>query len=111
VRTVVVTLTAPSKDFSLPDLLSEEGAIDPYEVTLREAVKEATEEYLQGAKAAVAAIAERKQGGQMPAPARGPKGPDAGKGLKPKPPVRPEEPTQAPVSRAVPERVNGPVPA
>ncbi len=110
-RTVVVTLTAPAKNFMLPDLLSEQGAIDPYEATLREAVKGVTEEYLQGAKSAVAAIAERKQGRQEPAPARAPKEPGDGKGARAKPPVRPEEPTQAPVSRAVPERVSGPVSA
>src|SRR5262245_52804316 len=110
VRTVVVTLSAPAKDFLLPDLLSDQGAIDPYEATLREAVKGATESYLRGAKDAVAALAERKQGRQAPAPARPPKEPDAGgKGARPKPAVRPEETPQAPVSRGVTERVNGPV--
>jgi hypothetical protein len=108
VRTVIVTLTAPAKDFLLPDLLSEQGAIDPYEVTLREAVKVATESYLRGAQDAVAAIAARKQGSQVSAPARGPKEPDGGKGAKPKREATLEEMASAPVSRPVPERVNGP---
>jgi hypothetical protein len=110
-RTVVVTLTAPAKDFLLPDLLSEQGAIDPYDAKLREAVKGATEEYLQGAKKAVAAIAERKQARPAPAPARATKEPDAGKGAKTKPEAAREETAPLPVSRAVPERGNGPVPA
>ncbi len=94
---MVVRLTAPSRDFLLPDLLSEQGAIDPYEVRLKEAVRGATEGYLRGARDAVAAIAERKQGRQAVAPEPPPKGSDAGKGADPS------------VPRAIPERVNGPI--
>lgn len=108
VRTVVVTLTAPARDFLLPDLLSDQGAIDPYEVALKEAVKAATESYLRMAQDAVAAIAERKQAQRSIAPSRAPKEPDAGKGMKAKREAAPEETAPAPVSRAIPERVNGP---
>ena len=108
IRTVVVKLAAPAKDFLLPDLLSDQGAIDSYEVALREAVKAATESYFRGSHDAVAAIAERKQTRQSIAPARAPKEPDAGKGMKGKREAAPEETATAPVSRAVPERVNGP---
>jgi hypothetical protein len=111
IRTVMVTLTAPAKDFLLPDLLSDQGAIDPYEVALREAVKGATEGYLQGAKDAVAAIAERKQGQQASAPAHVSKQPNAGKGVTPKRETTPEETASLSGSRAVPERVNGPAAA
>src|SRR5262245_26824881 len=97
VRTVVVTLTAPAKDFLLPDLLSDQGAIDPYEVALREAVKGATETYLQGAHDVVAAIAEQKQVRQAPATPPAPKESDTGKGAKTKPETRREETAPAPV--------------
>jgi hypothetical protein len=94
-----VTVVAKAADFVLPDLLSDQGAIDSYASGLSKAVKEATESYLQEAKDAVAAIAERKQGHQASAPERSPKQADAGKGAGPS------------VPRAVPERVNGPVAA
>lgn len=110
-RIVVVTLTAPAKDFLLPDLLSDQGAISSYEVALREAVKRATEGYLQGAKDVVAAITERKQGRQESAPARAPKESDVGKSARPKPGSKPEEATSASVLRNAPDRANGPVSA
>jgi hypothetical protein len=78
---------------------------------LREAIRGATEGYLRGAKDAVAAIAERKQGRQARAPAHAPKEPDAGKGAKPKREATAEETSSVTVSRAVQERVNGPVAA
>lgn len=108
-RIIVVKLTAPAKDFVLPDVLSQEGAIEPYERTLREAVKGATEGYLRGALDAVAAIVARNQERQASATARAPKEVGASKVAKPKPGTRPDESTPAQqASRAVPERVNGP---
>lgn len=108
-RIITVTIVARERDFVLPDLLSNEGAIDSYAAGLSKAVKEATESYLQGAKDAIAALAERKQERQAPAQARAPREAGAGLGAKPKPGTRPEESTPAQVSRAAPERVNGPV--
>jgi hypothetical protein len=108
-RIITVTIAAKAADFALPDLLSNQGAIDSYPSILSKAVKEATESYLQETKDAVAAIAGRKQGGQESASARSPKQPGAGKEGGPKTGTRPEEGTAAPVSRAVPERVNGSV--
>ena len=107
-RSVVIRLTAQAKDFVLPDLLSEQGAIDPYEAALKEAVKGTTESYLQSAQDAVAAIAARKQARQSSPPARTAKESDAGKGAKTKPEASREEMAPLPVSRAVGERVNGP---
>ena len=111
-RSVVIKLTAPANDFVLPDLLSEQGAIDPYESALKEAVKGTTESYLKAAQDAVAALAARKQARQSDPPARPVKEPDAGKGAKPKPETTTrEEPAPPPVSRAVAERVSAPATA
>lgn len=61
-RTVIVTLTAPAKAFLLPDLLSDRGAIKPYEATLKEAVRTATEGYLAGTEDLIATlVADQKQ--------------------------------------------------
>jgi hypothetical protein len=110
-RSVVIRLTAPAKDFVLPDILSEQGAIDPYEGALKEAVKGTTETYLQSAQDAVAALAARKQTRQSNPPALAVKESDAGKGAKAKPETAREEATPSPVSRAVGERVSAPATA
>jgi hypothetical protein len=111
-RSVVIKLTAPAKDFVLPDILSEQGAIDPYEGALKEAVKGTTETYLQSAQDAVAALAARKQARQSSPPARPVKESDTGKGGKAKPETTAREETAPPpVSRGATERVSSPATA
>jgi hypothetical protein len=56
-RTVRVTVTAPARDFLLPDLLSSRGAMRSYEATLKQSVKEMTEDYLAAAEGLIAGIA------------------------------------------------------
>jgi hypothetical protein len=108
-RITTVTIVARAADFTLPDLLSDQGAIDSYAERLIKAVKEATDSYLQEAKDVVAAIAEQKQGRQAPEPDRPPKQKDVGKeaGQK-RAVVAAAETAPAPISRPGPERVNGP---
>lgn len=62
VRTVMVTITTKAADFLLPDLLSQRGAIEPYESALKRAVREATEGYLGGAEDLIAGMAGHQQG-------------------------------------------------
>ena len=109
VRTVMVMVTAPAKDFLLPDLLSGQGAIDSYESMLTEAVKGTTKRYLEGAKAAVAAIAEQKQGQKPIAAAPESKQPEIRKPAKPRPEKAADEVAPAQPSTGLPERVNGSV--
>lgn len=69
VRTIAVTITAPAKDFLLPDLLSDRGAVRPYEATLKEAVKAATEGYLAGTEELIATlVADQKPGQKVEEP-------------------------------------------
>jgi hypothetical protein len=56
-RIITVTIAGPDKEFLLPDLLSQRGAIQAYDETLRQAVREATEGYLRGAEELIAGIA------------------------------------------------------
>lgn len=106
VRTVMVTITGKAADFLLPDLLSQRGAIEPYEGALKRAVKEATEGYLGGAEDLIAGITEQKQGRkpevQTPTP-----GPDvAGKVSRSRREKPSEEPAMSSVS-AVTTTSNG----
>ena len=71
VRTVTVTITAPAKDFLLPDLLSQRGAVRPFEAILKESVRGTTEAYLSNAEDLIAGIAagqKQEQKGEPPAP-------------------------------------------
>lgn len=109
VRTVTVVVTAPAKEFLLPDLLSSQAAIDSYESMLTTAVKEATERYLQGAKAAVAAIVEQKQGQKPGTAAPGSKQSETRRPTRPRPERAANETAPAQSSTVSPERVNGSV--
>jgi hypothetical protein len=110
---VEVTVTAPAKDFLLPDLLSKQGAIDPYDIGLSEAVRAATESYLEGATAAVAAIAEQKQGQKPSASSPKSKQNNTNKETSPKREKRLDEVTTKPEpdseNHALTGRINGPI--
>ena len=63
VRTFNITLTAPASDFLLTDLLKQRGVIDALDAELKQAVKGATESYLNAAESLIAKLAtEPKQG-------------------------------------------------
>ncbi len=55
-RTFNITLTAPTKDFQLTDLLRQRGVIDPLDTELKRAIKEATERYLESAESLIAGL-------------------------------------------------------
>jgi len=57
VRTFNITLTAPASDFLLTDLLKQRGVIDALDVELKQAVKGATESYLNTAESLIARLA------------------------------------------------------
>lgn len=62
VRTFNITLTAPASDFLLTDLLKKRGVIEALDVELKQAVKGATESYLNAAESLIAKLAtEPKQ--------------------------------------------------
>ena len=49
-RTFKIVLTAPNSDFQLADLLRRRGVISPINGELKQAVKVATQNYLEGAE-------------------------------------------------------------
>jgi hypothetical protein len=58
-RTFNITMTAPSGDFQLSDLLQRRGVISALNGELKQAVRVATEDYLSGAEKLIATL---KQG-------------------------------------------------
>jgi hypothetical protein len=78
-RSITVTIAAPAKDFLLPDLLSQRGAVSPFEATLKQAVREATERYLAGTEDLIAGLAATQK---ADAPAAKPKLNGNGKSTK-----------------------------
>ena len=63
VRTFNITLTAPASDFALTDLLKQRGVIEGLDADLKQAVKGATESYLNAAESLIAKLAtESTQG-------------------------------------------------
>jgi hypothetical protein len=55
-RTFTIVLRAPNSDFQLADLLQQRGVIAPLDGELKQAVKEATQNYLSGAEALVSTL-------------------------------------------------------
>lgn len=51
-----ITLTAPSSDFLLTDLLKQRGVIEALDAELKQAVKGATESYLSAAESLIAGL-------------------------------------------------------
>ena len=58
-RTFSITLTVPTKEFQLTDLLRQRGVIEPLDSELKRAIKEATERYIQSAESLIAGLATR----------------------------------------------------
>ena len=56
-RTFNITLTALASDFLLTDLLKQRGVIDVLDADLKQAVKGATESYLNAAESLIAKLA------------------------------------------------------
>jgi hypothetical protein len=57
IRTYQITVNAPAQDFLLPDLLSQRGALESFEWTLKQSVRCATENYLARTEELIAGIA------------------------------------------------------
>jgi hypothetical protein len=55
-RTFKITLTAPTGDFQLADLLRQRGVIAPIHGELKQAVKVATQHYLSGAEGLISTL-------------------------------------------------------
>lgn len=106
VRTITVTIEALAKDFLLPDLLSQRGAVGPFEVTLKQAVREATERYLAGTEDLIAGLAASQK---SDAPASKPKLNGNGKGVKSTASKREAATTQTPAMPPEPEPISAAV--
>ena len=59
-RTFAITLTAPMSDFQLTDLLKQRGVIEGIDVRLKQAVKQALDEYLKSAETLVAGLSAHR---------------------------------------------------
>ena len=55
-RTFDIKLTAPTSDFQLTDILKQRGVIDGVDVQLKQAVKQALEDYLNSAETLIAGL-------------------------------------------------------
>jgi hypothetical protein len=72
VRTFNITLMAPASDFLLTDLLRKRGVIEALDAELKQAVKAATESYVNSAESLIAGLAtESKPAQKSRADARG----------------------------------------
>jgi hypothetical protein len=63
-RTFNITLTAPASDFALTDLLKQRGVIEALDSGLKQAVKGATESYLNAAESLIAKLATESTPGR-----------------------------------------------
>jgi len=64
VRTFNITLTAPASEFALTDLLKQRGVIEALDGGLKQAVKGATETYLNAAESLIAKLATESTPGR-----------------------------------------------
>ena len=64
VRTFNITLTASASDFALTDLLKQRGVIEGLDADLKQAVKGATESYLNSAESLIAKLATESMPGR-----------------------------------------------
>lgn len=55
-RSFQINLSAPNSDFQLADLLRQRGVISPIDGELKQAVKEATQNYLSRAEALISTL-------------------------------------------------------
>lgn len=68
VRTFNITLTAPTSDFQLTDLLRQRGVIDALDTELKQAVKGAIERYLKAAETLISGLATKPRVTPKPHP-------------------------------------------
>ena len=66
VRRFDISLTAPLSDFQLTDLLRQRGVISGLEGELKQAVKQATEDYLKTAENLISGLASKASTGKRP---------------------------------------------
>jgi hypothetical protein len=59
IRTFNITLTAPLNDFQLTDLLRQRGVINGLDSELKQAVKQATENYLKSAESLISGLVSK----------------------------------------------------
>ena len=59
-----ITLTVPASDFLLTDLLKQRGVIEALDADLKQAVKGATESYLNAAESLIAKLAKEPKQAQ-----------------------------------------------
>ena len=60
-RNIQITLTAPAQEFLLSDLLSQRGALTPFETILKQAMKNATDDYLARTEELIAGLTGRQK--------------------------------------------------
>ena len=60
VRSFIITLTVPVSDFQLADLLKQRGVIGGLDIELKQAIKQATENYLKSAESLIASLASQE---------------------------------------------------
>src|SRR5215470_5955577 len=65
-RTFEITLTAPASDFQLTDLLKQRGVIEGVEVQLKQALKQALEEYMNSAETLIAGLSTNSSSPRRP---------------------------------------------
>jgi hypothetical protein len=65
-RTFTIVLRAPNSDFQLADLLQQRGVIAPLDGELKQAVKEATQNYLSGAEVLISTLGKAFTATQQP---------------------------------------------
>ena len=59
VRTINITLTVPTSEFQLADVLRQRGVIHGLDVELKQAVKRATESYLKAAETLISGLTSK----------------------------------------------------
>jgi hypothetical protein len=57
-RVITVTITAPTKEFLLADILRQRGAITPLETSLRQAVRDSIQGYFEKAEGLISGLTE-----------------------------------------------------
>jgi len=61
VRTINITLTVPTSEFQLADVLRQRGVIHGLDVELKQAVKRATESYLKAAETLISGLTSKRE--------------------------------------------------
>jgi len=61
VRTINITLTIPTTEFQLADVLRQRGVIHGLDVELKQAVKRGTESYLKAAESLISGLTSKRK--------------------------------------------------